>query len=51
MISAGMRLWADYAERNAKGTITDADIAQMEAALGVKLDAWQAEINAHRAKA
>jgi hypothetical protein len=48
MISQGMRLWADYAERNAKGEITDADIEAMEAMLGSKLDAWQAKIDAHR---
>jgi hypothetical protein len=29
LISQGIRLWADYAEMNAKGEITDADIAKM----------------------
>jgi hypothetical protein len=33
------------------GTITDEDIAKMLALLGMELDAWQAQIDAHQAGA
>lgn len=48
LISAGLRIYADMADRLAAGTITDADIDAMLATLGSHADAWQAKIDAHR---
>lgn len=49
LISGGLRVYADIAERNAAGTITDADIASMLALLGHNLDTWQAKVDADKA--
>lgn len=48
LIAMGLRQWADYQDRNAKGEITDADVDQMLAALGSKLLAFQALIDAKK---
>lgn len=49
LVAQGMRLWADYADRTAKGTLTDADIDAMSDHLGANLDGLRAEIAAARA--
>lgn len=49
LVSAGLRVYADIAERNAAGTITDADIDLLLSTLGTKADAWETQIQAHRA--
>jgi len=46
LLAQGMRLWADYADRAAKGTLTDADLTAMSAHLGTDIDALKAEIAA-----
>jgi hypothetical protein len=51
LISQGLQLWANMADRVSQGTITDEDIAKMLALLGMELDAWQAQIDAHQAGA
>lgn len=48
LLSAGLQAYADIADRLAQGTITDEDIAKMLAVLGTELDAWQAQIDAHK---
>jgi len=48
LISQGLQIWANMADRVSTGTITDDDIAKMLALLGMELDAWQAQIAAHR---
>lgn len=49
LISQGMRLWADYADRAAKGTLTDADLDAMSDHLGANIEGLRAEIAAARA--
>ena len=49
LLSAGMRMYADFADRVAAGTVTQDDITKMLAALGHTLDTWQAKIDAHKA--
>ena len=46
LLAQGMRLWADYADRAAKGTLTDADLTAMSAHLGTDIDALKAAIAA-----
>ena len=48
LVSMGLRQWADYQDRAAKGTITDADVDAMLEALGSKLTAFQALIDAKK---
>ena len=48
LISQGLQIWANMADRVSTGTITDDDIAKMLALLGMELDAWQAQITANR---
>lgn len=48
LLSTGMRLWADFADRAAAGTITHEDIQKMLGLLGHTLDTWQAKIDAHK---
>jgi hypothetical protein len=49
LISLGLNQWADYQDRQAKGTLTDADVQAMLDALGPKLIGFQALIDAHKA--
>lgn len=49
LLSQGLRIYADIAERMSAGTITDADIDVMLKTLGDQATAWQAKIDAHRA--
>jgi hypothetical protein len=49
LISLGLSQWADYQDRQAKGTLTDADVAAMLDALAPKLANFQAMIDAHKA--
>ncbi len=49
LISMGLRQWAQYQDLQAKGEITDAHIDEMLAALGAKLDSFQAMIDAKKA--
>ena len=46
LLAQGMHLWADYADRAAKGTLTDADLTAMSAHLGTDIDALKAAIAA-----
>ena len=46
LLAQGMRLWADYADRAAKGTLTDADLTAMSGHLGTDIDSLRAEIAA-----
>jgi len=48
LVSQGMRLWADYADRAAKGTLTDADLDAMADHLGTNIEGLRAEIAAAR---
>jgi hypothetical protein len=48
LVSQGLRIYADIAERNAKGEVTDADLDLMLAHVGKSLDAFQAEIDAKK---
>ena len=50
LASQGMRMWADYTDRLAKGTVTDADLDEMATRLGVNIDGLRAEIAAKRAE-
>lgn len=49
LLSAGMRMYADFADRAAAGTITHDDIQKMLGFLGHTLDTWQAKVDAHKA--
>jgi len=49
LLSAGMRAYADFADRAAAGTITHDDIQKMLGMLGHTLDTWQAKVDAHKA--
>lgn len=49
LIQMGLNQWADYQDRQAKGTITDADVDAMIAALDAKISGFQALIDAHKA--
>jgi hypothetical protein len=49
LISLGLSQWADYQDRQAKGTLTDADVAAMLDALAPKLANFQAMIDAQKA--
>lgn len=49
LIQIGLNQWADYQDRQAKGTLTDADVDAMVTALDAKLTGFQALIDAHKA--
>jgi hypothetical protein len=49
LVSMGLKQWADYQDRAAKGTITDADVTAMLDSLGTQLTAFQSAIDAHKA--
>lgn len=49
LVTAGMRMYADFADRAAAGTITHEDIQKMLGMLGHTLDTWQAKVDAHKA--
>ncbi len=46
LVSQGMRLWADYADRAAKGTLTEADVDAMADHLGANIEGLRQEIDA-----
>ena len=46
LLAQGMRLWADYADRAAKGTLTDADLTAMAGHTGTDINALKSEIAA-----
>lgn len=48
LVSMGLRQWADYQDRAAKGEITDADVDAMLASLGHSLESFQAQIDAKK---
>ena len=50
LISQGMTLYADFADRAAKGTLTATDLDIMAARLGADLDALRAEIQAAKSE-
>ena len=50
LVSQGLRVYADIADRMAKGEVTDADIDLMLTHTGQTLDAFQAAINAKKTK-
>jgi len=49
LISSGMRMYADFADRAAAGTISHEDIQTMLSTVGHTLDTWQAKVDAHKA--
>lgn len=49
LLSAGMRAYADFADRAAAGTISHDDIQRMLGLLGHTLDTWQADLDAKKA--
>lgn len=51
LVSQGLRLWADYSDRAAKGTLTQADLDAMAAHLGANIEGLRADIAAAKAKA
>ncbi len=44
LVSQGMTLWADYADRAAKGTLTAQDLDAMASHLDLDIEALRAEI-------
>lgn len=49
MAAQGMRMWADFADRAAAGTLTDAELDAMAAKLDANADGLRADIAAARA--
>ena len=50
LIQMGLNQWADYQDRQAKGTLTDADVDAMIASLDAKLVSFQALIDSKKKK-
>ncbi len=48
LVSQGLRMWADYSDRAAKGTLTEFDLDVMAAMLGTDIEALKADIDAAR---
>ncbi len=44
LVSQGMRLWADFADRAAKGTLTEFDLDAMAYQLGTSIEILKADI-------
>ncbi len=49
LISQGLRLWADYSDRAAKGTLTEADLDAMADHLGANIEGLREAIALARA--
>ncbi len=50
LVSQGMRLWADFADRAAKGTLNEFDLDVMASQLGTSIELLQADIDAAQAE-
>lgn len=49
LIAQGLRVWADFADRAAKGTLTEADVQAMADHLDLDIEGLRSDIAAKRA--